>query len=79
MIIPNKHIYLKNSLLNVGAILIKRLTEPKTISELWSEVNSLKEIRSFEIFVLGIDLLFTLNVLALKEGLLVRNDNIYIK
>ncbi len=70
MIFPNKHINLKNSLLNVGAILINKIDEPKTVSEVWSEVKSSDEIKSFEFFVLGIDLLYIFGLIEMKEGLI---------
>lgn len=72
MIMPTKHIDLRNSLLNVGAILIKRIDEPKTINELWSEVKIIEEIRSYEFFILGLDLLFLLKIIEFEEGLISR-------
>jgi hypothetical protein len=71
MIMPTKHIDLRNSLLNVGAILIRKLDEPKTINELWSEVKNLGEVRSFEFFILGLDLLYAFRVINIERGLII--------
>ena len=72
MIMPTKHIDLRNSLLNVGAILIRKLDEPKTVNELWSDVRNLGEVRSYEFFILGLDLLYLLKIIKIKGGLITR-------
>ena len=72
MILPTKHIDLRNSLLNVGAILIRKLNEPKTINELWSDVRDLGEIKSFEFFILGLDFLYLLKIIDIREGLIIK-------
>lgn len=69
---PTKHMDLKNSLLNIGAILIRKLEEPKTVSELWSDVRNLGEIRNYEFFILGLDFLYLLKIIKIEEGLIKR-------
>lgn len=72
MILPNKHVGLSGSILGVGAILLKELTEGLTISMLWESVREKPEIRTFEIFVLSLDMLFALELVAYdKRGLVV--------
>ena len=58
MILPSKHIKLSNCILNVGAILLKKLDRERTVSMLWDSVRAKPEIRTFERFVMGLDLLF---------------------
>ncbi|MCZ7398337.1 MAG: hypothetical protein O8C62_01425 [Candidatus Methanoperedens sp.] len=70
MILPTKHIKLSNSLLSVGAILLKHINGMQTITLLWNETRILPEIRTFERFTLGLDLLFMMDIIEFKDGLL---------
>lgn len=70
MILPTKHIPAQQSLLGVGAVLLRALRRDLTVSALWDEVRS--NLCTFERFVLGLNLLYTLGLLELKDGLLRR-------
>lgn len=70
MILPTKHISTRNSLLGVGAIIIKHLNYPRTVTSLWSDLSRLPEVATFERFVLVLDLLYMIGAIDLKEGLL---------
>ena len=72
MIIPTKHIKLSNSLLNVGAILLKHIDQSHTVTALWNTTRQLPEIKNFERFTLGLDLLFMMGAVDFHEGLLRR-------
>lgn len=72
MILPNKHISTKQSLLGIGAIVIEHLNQPKTITLLWNEVYEIPEIANFERFVLTLDLLYIIGAVKIEEGLLRR-------
>lgn len=72
MILPNKHITLSNSILNAGATLLKYLDDAKTVTALWTQTKHLGEVRTFERFTLGLDLLFMIGAIDFKEGLLRR-------
>lgn len=72
MILPTKHIKLSNSLLNVGAEILKHMNHSHTVTSLWHETKSLPEIKSFERFILALDFLYILGVIEFKEGLLRR-------
>ena len=72
MILPSKHIRLDNSLIGVGAEIIKRIKSPQTVSQLWIDVRNLPGVRTFERFTLSLDLLFTIGVIEFQEGLLQR-------
>ena len=72
MILPTKHIKLSNSLLNLGAILLKRIDGTQTVSLLWDKSRVLPEIKTFERFTLGLDLLYALNLIDFKDGLIMR-------
>lgn len=72
MILPTKHIRLSNSLLNVGATLLKHIDNNHTVTALWNTTRTLPEVRTFERFTLGLDLLFMMGVVDFHEGLLRR-------
>ena len=72
MILPSKHIKLANSLLNLGAILLNNLEEKCTVTLLWDRTQKYSEVKTFERFTLGLDLLFTLNLVEMHEGLIMK-------
>lgn len=72
MILPTKHIRLSNSLLGVGATLLKYLDRNRTVTSLWTETCTLPEIKTFDRFTLGLDLLFLVGVIDFQDGLLRR-------
>jgi hypothetical protein len=72
MILPTKHIKLSNTLLMLGAVLLKKINNGQTVTLLWEKTKGTSEIKSFERFVLGLDLLCMLNLIEFKDGLIVR-------
>jgi len=72
MIIPTKHLSLQNSLLGIGAELLKRINGSRTVTSLWGEMRFLPEIKTFERFTLGLDFLHTLGAIDFEDGLLRR-------
>jgi hypothetical protein len=72
MILPTKHLKLSNSLLSAGATLLKNIESPKTVTLLWNETKNLPEIRTFERFTLGLDLLFIMGIVDFKDGMIRR-------
>jgi len=74
MILPSKHIPQEKALLSVGAELLKHLDRPKTVSAVWEDVK-LSGSLSFDWFVLALDLLFTIGIIEIEKGLLVRIEN----
>jgi hypothetical protein len=70
MILPNKHIKTRNSLLGIGAMLLNNLQRPQTVTQLWEKANKIPEIESFEKFSLALDFLFIINAVELNRGLL---------
>ncbi len=72
MILPTKHIKLSNSLLSVGATLLRHIEADQTVTSLWNETRVLPEVKTFERFTLGLDFLFMLEAIDFREGLLVR-------
>ncbi len=72
MILPTKHIKLSNSLLNVGAEILKHLDESQTVTSLWNKARTVSHVKTFERFILGLDLLFMIGVIDFQDGLLGR-------
>jgi hypothetical protein len=72
MILPTKHITLKNSILGAGATVLRHLDNPHTVTSLWERVRHYPETGVYNRFVLVLDFLFTIGVLDIVDGLLVR-------
>ena len=72
MILPSKHITEEQALLGVGAILIKELKQPETVTSLWEKVRTVQAVGTFERFVLALDMLYITGVVTLFNGMIVR-------
>lgn len=71
-ILPDKHVRLSRSLLNVGAVLLEMMDTDSTVTELWGRARARSEVRTFDRFVDGMDLLFILGAVRFHEGRLTR-------
>lgn len=73
MIFPSKHIRLSESLFGHGAPILMLLNKPRTIDQLWLEIDKKKEIQpvlkniSFETMVLTLDFLFTIRAINIDS------------
>jgi hypothetical protein len=73
MILPTKHVTPPHSLIAVGALLLTELGEPCTVSRLWHRVRACPQVRTFQRFVLVLDMLFALGAIDYEDGLLRRH------
>jgi hypothetical protein len=73
MILPTKHIKLSNSLLSLGAVLLRNLDSSHTVTSLWGATHELPEVKTFERFTLGLDFLFMVGAVDFQDGLLRRS------
>jgi hypothetical protein len=73
MILPTKHITVRDSLLGVGALLLVQLEKPLTESELWERVRDQPEITTFERFTLALDLLYMVGAIEFRKNKLWRS------
>ena len=73
MILPNKHLLPRNSLLGAGAVILALLGQPATVSALWEVAKQRREIHNYRRFVLALTLLYMLGAIELQDGLLVRS------
>jgi len=72
MILPSKHISQDQSLIGVGAVLLRRTERPQTVTSLWESVREHTSVGTFERFVLALDMLHIIGVIALENGLVAR-------
>lgn len=72
MILPTKHISTPYSLLGVSSTLLDALHRPQTVTQLWERARILPQVKTYERFVLALDLLYLVGVLELRDGLLKR-------
>lgn len=72
MILPNKYLMEHETLIGVGSVLIGKLSTPKTLSNFWEEVKDISNVGNFERFVLGLDLLFVLGLIEIKNNKIVK-------
>lgn len=72
MILPSKHISQDQALIGVGAILLKEINQPQTVTSLWESVREERGIGTFERFVLALDMLHIVGAVSLENGLIVR-------
>jgi hypothetical protein len=70
MILPNKNVTLRYSLLGVGSKIIFELKTPQTVTSLWEKVRSYEEINTFEKYVLSLDFLYMIDVIEMDKGLI---------
>lgn len=73
VILPSKGVRLSDSLLNTGAVLLRTIKSGQTVTEIWDAARPRPEVRTFERFVMGMDLLFILGAVRLEDGLIVRS------
>lgn len=75
MILPNKFLEEKDSLLYVGALLLDKLDIPTSVSELWNQVKDNKSVNNYERFIITLDMLYILNLIELKNEKIRRINN----
>jgi hypothetical protein len=78
MILPSKHLSEKRALLTVGGEILSLLDKPRTVSSVWEELRGAKDKAqrhrlSYDWFVLALDLLFLIDAVALRDGLLTKS------
>ena len=80
MILPSKHLSQDRALLTVGGHILTFLPSPKTVSSLWAELNRQDQSEAivrprritYDWFVLSLDLLYSLGIIELENGLVAR-------
>ncbi len=75
MILPSKHISEEQALLGVGAVVLRHLERPQTVTSLWGKVREERAVGTYERFVLALDLLHITGVVTLTKGLIHREES----
>lgn len=75
MILPSKHLSEDRALVTIGAEVLELLSEPKTVSRLWTDLKK-KRASSvpvmYDWFVLSLDVLFALGLVDILHGRVAR-------
>lgn len=72
MILPSKHIPEDQALLGVGAVLLRYLERPQTVTSLWEKVRNSRAVGTYERFLLSLILLHITDLVDLSQGLIHR-------
>lgn len=72
MIAPTKHIPLEESLLGVGATVLRELRGPTTLTALWERCRVVSTVGNYHRFVLALDMLYTLGAVEMKGTIITR-------
>ena len=72
MLLPTKHIPLKDSLLMAGGKILSFLRTPQTVTKLWEKARKHSNITTFDRFCLTLDFLFALGLVSFENGLILR-------
>ena len=70
MILPSKHISEEQSLLGVGAVVLKHLDQPQTVTSLWEKLRNENVVGTYERFVLALDMLYIAGGVSLSQGMI---------
>jgi len=71
-LLPDKHLSIGTSLLGVGATILRKLDRPSSVTGLWDRCRQSEETANFGRFVQGLDLLFALGAVEIKNDVLVK-------
>jgi len=74
-ILPDKTIRLQYSLLGVGGVLVRYMNGPETVTSLWNKVRNLDGLNTYEKYISGLTLLYSLNAIRLENGILYKNED----
>lgn len=72
MIHPTKHIPAEQTLLGAGAVIFSQISQPRTVTGLWETVREDQAIGTFERFVLALTMLYSLRIVRIEDGLVVK-------
>ena len=72
-LLPNKHIPTSRSLIGIGALVLRQVKAPSTVSSLWDQVKVKPEIGGFRNFILALDYLYAIGAINYDRGFLSRS------
>lgn len=75
MILPDKHLPAERSLVSLGAVVLKQLRQPRSVSALWESVRHAPGIATFHHFTLAVAFLYTIGAVEFMDDLLTRKSS----
>lgn len=72
MILPSKHVSETQTLLGIGAHLLRQLDSPHTVTSIWEKIRFHREVGNYERFVLALDMLYIAHAIQIKDGMIER-------
>lgn len=73
ILLPDKTIRLEYSVIGIGAIILQNMGASETVSSLWEKLKTWEEINTYEKFISGLVLLFSIGIIVYNDGVLTRN------
>lgn len=68
--LPDKTIKTSYSLLGIGALMLQKASAAETVSSLWEKVKKEETINSYEKYIKGLVLLYTIGAITYERGIL---------
>jgi hypothetical protein len=68
MILPNKHVDPKRSLIGIGAAILQMLDRPRSLSSVWDRIRERPEVITFERFTLALCFLYAVGAIEWEAG-----------
>ena len=69
-ILPDKTIRVEYSVIGIGAIILQSMNYTESVSSLWEKAKLNSEINTFEKFVSGLIVLFSIGAISYNDGVL---------
>lgn len=69
-ILPDKTIRVEYSVIGIGAIILQSMNYTESVSSLWEKAKLNSEINTFEKFVSGLIILFSIGAISYNDGVL---------
>ncbi|EJL6259242.1 hypothetical protein SD340_003883 [Vibrio fluvialis] len=72
MIMPSKYLREEEALIGISAVLLPLVENNGNLTTLWESAKKIKNIGSFERFILALDFLYLLGIIDLRNNKIVR-------
>lgn len=73
-LLPDKYIPVEETLIGLGAIALRELDAPASVSSLWRRMMGHKEVATYERFVLTLDFLYAVRAIDFADNLIRRRS-----
>lgn len=73
ILLPDKTIRLEYSVIGIGALILESMSVTESVSSLWEKVKIKDEVNTYEKFISGLILLFSIGAVVYNSGVLSKN------